>query len=162
MNKQAHLLLTIAATGFGWLAAVGWRFGLADAFTNSGALIANSNPDAITHQIFIITIMTGVCGPIAHAVELGVSRQFGQCQWPAWAILIAMIIGENLSLALCMVAQATISVPAAMNAATTVPTLDLSTINLIPWAAGGLFGGLVIAIALVLVFGALAHPKPQR
>ena len=76
--------------------------------------------------------------------------------WPLWGIVLALLIGENLGLGLRLITLATVTLPAAVDAAHgSTPVIDLAAADLAVWAGAGIASAGVISIGLLAIMGRL-------
>ena len=155
--KGTHLVvLAIFTLGIGWLMAIGWQHLIASVFTNHGAAVIVTHPGALPAERVGITLITGLSVLIAVLIEQAADRFTGRCILPVWALLLALVVGENLGIGLRLVTLATVTLPEAISAAhNATPVIDLATTNLTGWAVAGLVASGVVSLGLVVVMGRL-------
>lgn len=160
MSAIRIILLGAVLLVVGWLLGGLWQQLIIDAFQDTGAQIVVSDPAAGGRDRALYTLLTGSASVLAVGVQALLVQVTGKSRWPLWLLAVLLLLGENLSVMLRMVALATLSLPHAVGvaAATNVaPTLDISEATIAPWALGGLLGAAVIMAGMLTVMGLLAE-----
>lgn len=142
----------------GWLLGGLWQQIIIDAFQDTGAQLVASDPTAGARDRVFYTLLTGAASLLALGVQQLLVQVTGRARRPLWLLVLLLLLGENLSVMLRMVALATLTLPHAVGvaAATNVaPVLDISTATIAPWALGGLLGSAVIMAGMLTVMGLL-------
>ena len=154
MKKDAPIILGLIALGIGFLMATGWQYLVASSFKSSGASLIITDIGALPAEKVGIILLTGSAVLLALLLQQTAEHMTGRCIWPLWAILLALLIGENLGIGLRLVTLATVTLPAAVElAGTTTPVIDLAESDLISWAAAGLASGGVLSLGLLVAMG---------
>lgn len=155
--KTTHLIaLAAVALLIGWLMATGWQSLIASSFAGSGAAVITSHPGALPAERVGITLLTGLAVLVAYLISRIAEHVTGRCIWPVWGLFLLLLIGENLGIGLRLVTIATITLPAAVDAAGGgTPVIDLAAANLTAWTVAGMASAATISLGLVLAMGRL-------
>ncbi|MFT5684799.1 MAG: hypothetical protein ACI8RZ_005744 [Myxococcota bacterium] len=154
MRIAELIVLAVVALGIGWLMATGWQSLIASLFTDIGATVITSSPDALPTERIGVTLITGLSVLVSVLITRIAERMTGRCIWPVWGIFLALLIGENLGIGLRLVTIATVTLPAAVDMAVGgTPVIDLAAADLIAWALAGLASAAVVCLGLVVVMG---------
>ena len=144
----------------GWLSGGLWQQVIIDAFQGSGAHLVTTSPASVAIDQVLFILLTGSVSVLAVGIRALLVAVTGRSAWPDWGLALALLIGENLSVMLRMVALATLTLPQAVGIAAsqnTTPTLDMSTATIAPWAFGGILGSAVLIISMLTVMGLLSQ-----
>ena len=150
--------MAIVALAIGWLMATGWQSLVQSSFEGSGAAVVVTHPGALPAEVVAITLLTGLSALVAISIEQLAVRMVGRSVWPAWGILMALIIGENLGIGLRLVTLATVTLPEAVDMAHgTAPVIDLAAADLANWALAGMVSAAILSLGLVVAMGKLSE-----
>ncbi|MFT4975656.1 MAG: hypothetical protein ACI8S6_001543 [Myxococcota bacterium] len=163
MAALRHIALATILLLVGWLLGSFWQQLIIDTFTETGAELIVTQPGTAAADLAAYTFITGAASLLAAAISAILLKVTGERVWPVWLLAICLLVGENLSVALRMVALATLTLPHAVGVAVathTAPLLDLSEATIAPWAAGGMLGAGVILLGMLTVTGLLGQDDP--
>jgi len=162
MNALRHVGLGMLLLAVGWLAGGLWQQIITDAFQSTGAELITSSPSSAATDRAAYALVTGGALLLAAGIRLVLLKVAGRSLWPLWLLVVALLIGENLSVGLRLVALATITLPAAVGVAAATnapPILDISQATIAPWALGGMMGAGVVALGMLTVMGLLGEEE---
>ena len=153
--------LTLVLGGVGIGLGVGWATLLRRAVESSGAPGVASAPGTLTLDLVGLAVVTAGLGGAAVLLRGGLRRLVGHAAGPLWTTVGALLIGENLALALRLITLATLTMRDAVELSAVTgapPTVDLAAAPLAPWAAAGVLSGMVLVGGLMIVLAQLREP----